>query len=155
MKLRASLVLASALLLLASCKPAPLGPQPSEGSSLAPQPSEGSSLGPQPSEGSSRPPPLNDQQIHDTLVGNTIVGARTGTRLADWRMHVAPDGTLSDSDGDTGRWNISSNGQFCETWQIAWHGQPRCYAVFRDGGTVELRSPDAVVQGRLVEGDKG
>jgi hypothetical protein len=134
-KLRASLVLASALLLLAACKPDPLGPQPSAGSS--------------------GPPPLNDQQIHDTLVGNTIVGTRTGTRLSDWRMYVAPDGALRDSDGDTGHWNISNTGQFCAAWQIAWHGQSRCYAVFRDSDTVELRSPESVVQGKLVEGNKG
>jgi hypothetical protein len=134
-KLRASLALASALLLLAACQPAPLGPQPSEGTS--------------------GPPPLNDQQIRDTLVGNTIVGARTGTLLSDWSMHVAPDGTLTDSDGDTGHWNISANGQFCAQWQTAGHGQSRCYAVFRDSDTVELRSPDSVVQGKLVQGNKG
>jgi hypothetical protein len=125
-------ILAVAVLLVACTPPAPLGPQPSA-------PATGTLLTP--------------DDVRSTLVGNTGVGERTATTLTDWKMYVAPDGTLVQTD-QTGHWNITDNGQFCMQWPFDFEGHMTCQNVYRDGDRLELRSATSVEKLAILPGNQ-
>jgi hypothetical protein len=146
--------------LLAGCASEPPAPQLAvAGSTLsdaeragAVQPAGPAPLGPQPTEIPAGPR-LTAEEIRSTMVGKTWGGARTGTLLTDWKMYVAPDGTAVQSGGETGRWNISQDGQFCMQWPIDEHRQLICQTVYREGNGVVLQSPTSEEMLTMEEGN--
>jgi hypothetical protein len=52
---------------------------------------------------------------------------------------VGPDvGT----DHDIGPWHITPDGHFCYRWSVGDGGRERCFAVYREGETLELYPKD-------------
>ena len=146
--------------LLAACASEPPPPQLAvAGSTLSDAERAGSvqdagpaPLGPQPTQMPAGPS-LTAEEIRSTMVGKTWAGARTGTHLTDWKMYVAPDGTAVQSGGETGRWNISQDGQFCMQWPFDEHGQLICQTVYREGIGVVLQSPTSEEMLTMEEGN--
>ena len=97
--------------------------------------------------------PLTKVLITEKLAGNTIKGS-------GWVMLVTKDGKLIGEEGgygDRGRWNATSDGLFCRTWNSWGKGQESCFQVFV-AKEVQLKfknvsGPTATFAGKLLSGN--
>jgi hypothetical protein len=81
--------------------------------------------------------PLDAAKIRTQLSGNTAAG--TTAKGNSFLIFHAPDGTMRGKSGnssDTGTWEASSDGQFCNQWKT-WRGAARqCVRLYEVDGEI-------------------
>ncbi len=95
--------------------------------------------------------PVTPQEIQDTWVGRSLVGATPSGTPAVVRLQ--PDGSATVSAGstnDTGSWRLSEQG-YCTTWKNVRAGQERCFTAKRSGTVITVFNPDGSVSGKFTE----
>jgi len=81
---------------------------------------------------------LSAEEVKSLITGNTIVAETRLPRFTDRKdktfyIHIKQDGTLKiktfTGDVDTGRWEITSEGQYCSQYDNTRKGKQSCYQV--------------------------
>ncbi len=81
---------------------------------------------------------LNAKEVKGLIAGNTIVAKTQLPRFADRKdktfyIHIREDGTLKiktfTGDVDTGRWEVTADGQYCSQYDNTRKGKQSCYRV--------------------------
>src|SRR5262245_27174873 len=82
--------------------------------------------------------PLTAAELRAELSGNTFSSGPNHTFFDATGMiySAGPDFV------DVGRWTITSEGEFCRTWNVSDRARHRCFRVYRDGEAFEMHPVD-------------
>jgi hypothetical protein len=98
------------------------------------------------------PTALNAEEVSRLLAGNTLYAETLLRRFSDepiraFQIHLRADGTLAirnfDGNLDTGRWEISAEGWFCNRYERTRRGLYKCFEVQRMNGVYRLWDVEA------------
>jgi hypothetical protein len=93
------------------------------------------------------PTALDAEEVRGLLAGNTLYAETLLRRFADepnrgFQIHLRTDGTLTirnfDGNIDTGRWEVSEEGWFCNQYERTRRGMHKCFEVQRMNGIYRL-----------------
>ena len=102
--------------------------------------------------GDTEPAALDATEAHELLAGNTMYAETLLRRFADepnraFQIYLREDGTLTirnfDGNTDTGRWEVSEQGWFCNQYERTRRGMHKCFEVRRMNGVYRLWDMDA------------
>ncbi|ENO89094.1 MULTISPECIES: DUF995 domain-containing protein [Thauera] len=81
--------------------------------------------------------PLDAAKVRTLLSGNTATG--TTASGSGFMIYNAPDGTTRGKSGnssDTGKWDVTADGQHCNHWTSWRGGERRCARLYEADGEI-------------------
>ncbi len=89
---------------------------------------------------------LNAQELYSLINGNTLSIRNAGEDIS---LYFQESGHIAAKDiqanQDTGKWDVSVDGELCFRMRKWWHGDLRCYTLYRAENTYHLANASAVL----------